>query len=231
MSVIKDPRLRWLYLGSSQDAKNLDWLKKKKIRYIMNATCEVPQGGVPNYHRKDQSFEYCRIKLSDNDSECLSHHYQQIWDFFERALIREDGCMLVHCKLGVSRSASCILAFLIKFMKMPYSQALNLLIASRPEVYPNSDFRQQLRELSEQLEKSHDYFSLPFAPSESLLLSGRFLDTFQSVGPRVFGPTLPPNLHPTRQDKRKGSDSVGDSLTTSTPLTPGSPIEDVEVDR
>lgn len=192
MSVVKDPRLRWLFIGSSRDAKNLSWLKQNNIRYILNATCEVQDGGVPNYHKKDQNFEYCRIKLSDNDSECLSQHYQQIWRFFERILIREDGCVLVHCKLGISRSASCLLAFLIKFMRVPYSSALNLLIASRSEVCPNSDFRQQLQYLSDALEASGDYFTLPFKkPDDSLLLSGRFADSFHQsasdTGPSLTG--------------------------------------------
>lgn len=198
MSVVKDPRLRnWLFIGSSKDAKNLAWLKRNHIRYIINCTNSVDSGGVPNYHEKSEplSFEYCRLPISDNDSELLKHHYEKGWAFFHRCLVREDGACLVHCKLGISRSASCVMSFLIKFMRMGFSESLNLLIASRPEVSPNSDFRQQLRELAEHLEQHpNEYWKLPFNDdNESLLFSGRCVDVWAKMNPRRISPALSPS--------------------------------------
>lgn len=186
MSVIRHPKLRWLFIGSSADAKNIGFLKSNRIRYILNCS-----DNVPNYHQKDNlSFEYCRLPLSDNESERLDHHYQKCWEFFDRCLTREDGCLLVHCKLGISRSAACLMSFLIKFMRMSYSEALHLLETSRETVDPNTIFRQQLQQLSKQLENNpKEYGQFLFKDeNESLLLSGR---CFEAWSHRKLGPSRP----------------------------------------
>ncbi|OAL36466.1 hypothetical protein AYO20_04362 [Fonsecaea nubica] len=53
--------------------------------------------------------------------------------------------VLVHCKLGVSRSGAFVVGFLMRKFKLSYSDALTLARESRPEICPNSGFEKQLR--------------------------------------------------------------------------------------
>ncbi|OAG40111.1 hypothetical protein AYO21_05589 [Fonsecaea monophora] len=53
--------------------------------------------------------------------------------------------ILVHCKLGVSRSGAFVVGFLMRKFKLSYSDALALARESRPEICPNSGFEKQLR--------------------------------------------------------------------------------------
>ena len=48
--------------------------------------------------------------------------------------------MLVHCQQGVSRSASIVIAFLIKKFKVCYKDALDFVKKKRSIVNPNEGF-------------------------------------------------------------------------------------------
>ena len=56
----------------------------------------------------------------------------------------DSGAVLVHCKAGVSRSVSCIIAYLIRYRDYTYGSALALLKNKRPRAQPNSGFSTQL---------------------------------------------------------------------------------------
>lgn len=58
--------LPWLYLGSRNDAKNLDFLVASRVCYILNVTptrAEDPVAGVPNFFEKDKRFTYARCNF------------------------------------------------------------------------------------------------------------------------------------------------------------------------
>ena len=54
--------------------------------------------------------------------------------------------VLVHCNAGVSRSATMIIAYLMKYHKMTYNQALETVRKNRPSAQPNRGFERQLKE-------------------------------------------------------------------------------------
>lgn len=53
--------------------------------------------------------------------------------------------MLVHCTQGISRSGAVIVAYLMRTLRLPYSDALSLARASRRLITPNGGFEKQLR--------------------------------------------------------------------------------------
>ncbi|KAI5751558.1 hypothetical protein M8J77_008660 [Diaphorina citri] len=63
------------------------------------------------------------------------------------------GKVLVHCLMGISRSSTCILAYLILKKKFRLTEALRLLRQSR-DVRPNYGFLRQLAYLDNQLNRS-----------------------------------------------------------------------------
>ena len=70
--------------------------------------------------------------------------------FFERATNflnkakTNNGVVLVHCQLGISRSTSCVIAYMIRFMGYNTYGALDFIKKKRPQVMPNNGFLQQL---------------------------------------------------------------------------------------
>ena len=52
--------------------------------------------------------------------------------------------MLVHCFVGVSRSATISIAYLMRLKRMTYEKTLKLVKSKRPDVMPNVGFIQQL---------------------------------------------------------------------------------------
>jgi protein tyrosine/serine phosphatase len=119
-----------IYLGSKEDAKNLDLLQKRRISHILNVTPSRKdvKGGVPNYFEKQQqqkqdrsrsnssSFTYLRIPLTDDATSVqalLSPKYvDDILNFIHRGLYH--GNVLVHCRYGISRSTTCVALYLMR---------------------------------------------------------------------------------------------------------------------
>ena len=69
---------------------------------------------------------------------------------------KEDGCTLVHCMAGISRSATVCIAYLIKHMDWDLQKAFGFLKAKRSCVAPNLSFMGQLMKFQQQLHTSLD---------------------------------------------------------------------------
>eukprot|EP00906_Rhabdomonas_costata_P015157 RCo021787 len=54
--------------------------------------------------------------------------------------------VLINCRMGISRSSSMVIAYLIQRMGHTYDSALELVRSKRPMVNPNPGFEQQLRQ-------------------------------------------------------------------------------------
>lgn len=77
--------------------------------------------------------EYLFIAAEDKESYSISTHFDEVFNFIER--VREQGNILVHCILGVSRSVSLVLAYLIRKHSYSLEQALALIRRKRPIVH------------------------------------------------------------------------------------------------
>jgi protein-tyrosine phosphatase len=51
------------------------------------------------------------------------------------------GTVLVHCFAGISRSASCIIAYLMQELNMPFFEAMSYTRKRRPIIFPNYGFQ------------------------------------------------------------------------------------------
>ncbi|KAL3452897.1 protein-tyrosine phosphatase-like protein [Aspergillus insuetus] len=58
---------------------------------------------------------------------------------------RSRGHVLVHCNQGISRSGSVVVAYIMKYLSLPYAAALLTARRSRPIILPNTGFEYQLR--------------------------------------------------------------------------------------
>jgi protein phosphatase slingshot len=105
-----------LFLGSEWNASNLEELERNGIGHILNVTREID-----NFF-PDQ-FDYLNIRVYDDEATELLKHWDRTFKYIRRAV--EDGSkVLVHCKMGVSRSASVVIAYAMKVRHWDLPQAL-----------------------------------------------------------------------------------------------------------
>ena len=71
----------------------------------------------------------------------LIHVASEIIDY---ALDRESTCILVHCFLGISRSAAIVIYYLMVKFGYNYIDSYNIVKSNRPMVCPNMSFQMQL---------------------------------------------------------------------------------------
>nr|XP_015800386.2 protein phosphatase Slingshot homolog 3 isoform X2 [Nothobranchius furzeri] len=130
----------YLYLGSEWNAANFEELQKNNVGYILNVTREID-----NFF--PESFTYMNIRVYDVESTDLLSHWPNTYNFINTA--RKSGqAVLVHCKMGVSRSASTVIAYAMKQQHWPLDVVLAYVRDRRSIVKPNEGFMKQLQTYS-----------------------------------------------------------------------------------
>ena len=138
--------LSWLYLGSFANACDLDELKRNNIKYILNCAVECKNENLPS------DIKELHLKLVDEPEFDITKHFKQTNDFINKVRTA-GGNLLVHCKVGLSRSPTVIIAYLIKYYEFTADSAINFIKRKRPQIIPNQGFIKQLYEYEKQFEK------------------------------------------------------------------------------
>ncbi|XP_059959729.1 protein phosphatase Slingshot homolog 3 isoform X1 [Mesoplodon densirostris] len=126
-----------LYLGSEWNAANLEELQRNRVSHILNMAREID-----NFY--PERFTYHNVRLWDEESAQLLPHWKETHRFVEAA--RAQGTrVLVHCKMGVSRSAATVIAYAMKQYGWSLEQALRHVQELRPIARPNPGFLRQLQ--------------------------------------------------------------------------------------
>ena len=128
--------LDYLYLGSEWNASNLEELRANGITRILNVTREID-----NFFPAD--FQYKNIRVYDEEATDLLRFFEETYKFIKEAK-DTDGKTLVHCKMGISRSATCTIAFIMKEYGKDLISALLHAKDRRSIVNPNKSFIKQL---------------------------------------------------------------------------------------
>lgn len=134
--------LRNLYLCGGS-AATVPTMKQLGVTLVINATTEseLPNTPLPC----DETCGYLRVPVKDNRETDLDRYFNQVADRIEEESQR-NGITLVHCVVGVSRSASLCLAYLIKYHRMSLKDAYQHVKSRRPQIRPNVGFVKQLME-------------------------------------------------------------------------------------
>ncbi|XP_014664318.1 PREDICTED: dual specificity protein phosphatase 12-like isoform X2 [Priapulus caudatus] len=125
-----------LFLGSLIAAKNWMELKRNGITHILSVM-DVP---LPRTHT--QGFTYKFVKSMDMADADLLSYFDECHNFIEDGC--ESGGILVHCLVGVSRSATLVIAHLMKKEAVTMEKALAKVRQIR-FVSPNPGFKHQLK--------------------------------------------------------------------------------------
>ena len=125
-----------IYLGNAYNASNFNQLDEFNITTIINVTNEIP-----NYFEELEEFSYLNIPIDDTNSNTLLSFFDKINEYIknnEREKTKTN--ILIHCYMGSSRSATIIIAYLIKKYNFSLQQALELVKEKRPVVNINTKF-------------------------------------------------------------------------------------------
>ena len=135
--------LKNLFLGSAFDAQDFLALRKNNIHLIVNVTKDIH---IDNYRGLGfEDIKVIRIPIDDIHTESLNTN-----NLLETTLetikkyIDENKGVLVHCRAGVSRSASIVIAYLMKYHNLSFNQAHEYVRTKRPIINPNVGFISQL---------------------------------------------------------------------------------------
>ncbi|KAF3907962.1 hypothetical protein ABW21_db0207717 [Orbilia brochopaga] len=88
-------------------------------------------------------YKHLHVEVDDDDDENLIEHFATTNEFIDTA-VNSGGSVLVHCAMGISRSATISAAYLIFKKQVPSEAALDIIRETRPIICPNIGFREQL---------------------------------------------------------------------------------------
>ncbi|CAD6206228.1 GSCOCG00010030001-RA-CDS [Cotesia congregata] len=125
-----------VYLGSEWNASNLEELQKNGVKHILNVTREI-DNFFPGM------FNYLNVRVYDDEKTDLLKHWDDTFKYITKAR-KEGSKVLVHCKMGVSRSASVVIAYAMKAYNWDFSQAWKHVKDKRNCIKPNNNFLLQL---------------------------------------------------------------------------------------
>ncbi|KAM9983726.1 hypothetical protein ACTFIY_000441 [Dictyostelium cf. discoideum] len=142
-SIMPDLIIDKIYLGCRECAMNKSWLKENNVTHILTVANFKPL--YPDL------FKYLIINIEDVDEANIYQHFKEMNAFIDEG--REKGGVLIHCRAGVSRSATATMAFIMMKNSLKFQEAFDITIKGRPRIYPNIGFINQLKKFEKDLFK------------------------------------------------------------------------------
>nr|XP_056705114.1 dual specificity protein phosphatase 13-like [Euleptes europaea] len=135
-----------LYIGDLYIARDIEQLRRMGITHIVNAAAGRFHIDTGAKFYKELPVDYYGVEADDDPKFDLSIYFHPTAKYIRAALSHPQGKVLVHCAMGISRSATLVLAFLMICENQTLVDALNAVRKHRG-VSPNSGFLSQLRDL------------------------------------------------------------------------------------
>ncbi|XP_033975929.1 dual specificity protein phosphatase 13-like [Trematomus bernacchii] len=141
-----------LFIGDMSVANDCYSLWKLGITHVLNAAHgKMHCQGSHDFY--GSSVEYYGVPADDSPSFDLSHYFFPSAEYIQSALDTAGARVFVHCAVGVSRSASLVLAYLMIHQNYTLLEAINKVKEHR-WIFPNTGFLKQLRALDMKTHKS-----------------------------------------------------------------------------
>mmetsp|Transcript_76781 Transcript_76781/g.144681 ORF Transcript_76781/g.144681 Transcript_76781/m.144681 type:complete len:438 (+) Transcript_76781:73-1386(+) len=128
----------FLYLGNRSNAGDERGLENMGISHMLSVVADSDEEiATP------AGMERIVLHAADSSDEDIAALFPRAVQFLQQ-VHEAGGRVLVHCVAGRSRSASLVIAYLMRRCNMTLNEAFTLLKEKRPVVLPNSGFWQQL---------------------------------------------------------------------------------------
>lgn len=142
MDVLRDPFHEIssdVVLGSRPTPEHVDALRALGVTHVVSC---LPDGEQDTVAFLGEHFTTLYLPLRDGILEDIGSHLPPFFDFVASA---EKGRALVHCEVGVSRSATLAIAHVMKTRRLRFYEAYREVRRRRPQVLPNVGFATQLQ--------------------------------------------------------------------------------------
>jgi len=132
-----------LCMGSQDVAQDIELLRKHSVTHILSL------GIKPII--LDETLTHMYVHVLDLPEANLVSNLEKCFTYIDNA-IKTGGCVFIHCNAGISRSASVVIAYLMKKHGMSYQQAFLYLKKRRTVIKPNPGFVQQLKDYEKMIQ-------------------------------------------------------------------------------
>eukprot|EP00927_Polykrikos_kofoidii_P056391 TRINITY_DN50513_c0_g1_i1.p1 TRINITY_DN50513_c0_g1~~TRINITY_DN50513_c0_g1_i1.p1 ORF type:complete len:393 (-),score=62.27 TRINITY_DN50513_c0_g1_i1:65-1243(-) len=130
-----------LYLGGIISVADTNVLVNQGFRAVCCCTREL-EYPTSNFCK---DLEYFRVDVEDISREPIELYFPEATEFIHQWVSREQP-VLVHCRAGVSRSASTVIAYLMDYHGYSLHDAFFLVRSHRSVITPNVGFMEKLGE-------------------------------------------------------------------------------------
>ena len=151
-----------LYLTSVYGATKNN-IYSKNIRVLINSALELPKVEHEGVHS-------LKLDLHDRREETIHIHFDWVADLIHQN-VSNSRAVMVHCVMGISRSTSLVLAYLMKYQRMTLKDAIIHVRTRRTIIRPNSGFMKQLINYEQTLKYNAYYNYSPNLNSNSVINS------------------------------------------------------------
>jgi dual specificity phosphatase 12 len=131
-----------LYLGSIRAATDPAILEHLKIKTIISV-CPKREFGVIGANIPNGYTVY-HLELDDSDTQWVMNEFDYICVRIDDYIKRRQN-VLVHCFAGISRSATFVIAYVMKAFRLSTERAYELVKSKRHIINPNPGFVLQLQ--------------------------------------------------------------------------------------
>ncbi|XP_016113847.1 dual specificity protein phosphatase 26-like isoform X2 [Sinocyclocheilus grahami] len=109
-----------LYIGNMDIAENCSEMRRRRFTHVLNCAHSSRRGGEIY---DGMGITYMGIDAHDSPTYDMSANFNRAAEFIHTAL-KGGGKILVHCHVGVSRSATIVLAYLMLKQNMTLVEAI-----------------------------------------------------------------------------------------------------------
>lgn len=128
-----------VYLGKSNSALHLPTLQALNITHILMVGLDLVA-----HHPDHITYKHILIDDKATERDVLLAALKDACDYIDVALAG-GGSVLVHCHAGVSRSASVVIAWVMRTFGLTYVDAYTWVRKGRPIIKPNKGFQEALQ--------------------------------------------------------------------------------------
>lgn len=136
--------LSGLYLGNATSLLDIETLNRLSIKASISLLGNpLDQWKEPLITEKISAHKF--VSCADALHEDILQHLGSCCDFIHEQLVNRNRPVLVHCRMGISRSATIVIAYIMRLHSISADDASKTVKSQRPQINPNPNFLVQLR--------------------------------------------------------------------------------------
>eukprot|EP01122_Echinamoeba_exundans_P008978 TRINITY_DN306_c0_g1_i4.p1 TRINITY_DN306_c0_g1~~TRINITY_DN306_c0_g1_i4.p1 ORF type:complete len:214 (-),score=21.09 TRINITY_DN306_c0_g1_i4:311-952(-) len=129
-----------LYLGNGRHGSSSSLLESLGVTRVVNVTPYLSRN-MP------KQVDVLHVDIHDHPAVDISAHFDRVFEFIDAGVSDCRQRVLVHCEMGMSRSSTMVIMYLMRALRMPLRDALCFTRLRRPITNPNNGFMRHLSEL------------------------------------------------------------------------------------